>query len=112
MDSVRTFMQSVSSNCNRATIAASYFPSQKITHPLPLKVRLVAHALEGLWTNISRSHLKRDRAFCQVRHSMHFFVSNLLFHLQVLLTACDMTKSRNPFFKSKIRCQKRKKIRI
>jgi hypothetical protein len=65
----------------------------------------VAHALEGLWTNISRSHLKRDRAFCQVRHSMHFFVSNLLFHLQVPLTADCNTMPKNSFLQCEIECQ-------
>lgn len=44
-------------------------------------MRVVAHALERLW--IARSRLAADRAFCQSRHSMHFFVSNLLYYLQV-----------------------------
>ena len=30
-----------------------------------------------------KSRLAQDRSFCQVRHSMHFFISNLLYHLQV-----------------------------
>lgn len=42
----------------------------------------MAHALERLW--IARSRLAADRSFCQSRHSMHFFVSNLLYYLQVL----------------------------
>lgn len=46
-----------------------------------MKVRVVAHALERLW--IARSRLAADRTFCQSRHSMHFFVSNLLYYLQV-----------------------------
>jgi hypothetical protein len=46
-----------------------------------LQVRVVAHALERLW--MARSSLASDRAFCQLRHSMHFFVSNLLYYLQV-----------------------------
>ena len=44
-------------------------------------MRLIAHTLERLW--IARSRLGSDRAFCQTRHSMHFFVSNLLYYLQV-----------------------------
>jgi len=48
---------------------------------LSCQVRVVAHALERLW--IARSRLAADRTFCQSRHSMHFFVSNLLYYLQV-----------------------------
>lgn len=48
---------------------------------LLIKVRLVDHALERLWMGSSR--LEEDRTFCQVRHSMHFFISNLLYYLQV-----------------------------
>jgi hypothetical protein len=46
----------------------------------------VAHALERLW--IARSRLASDRSFCQSRHSMHFFVSNLLYYLQVRISLC------------------------
>jgi Gamma tubulin complex component C-terminal len=46
-----------------------------------MKVRLVEHALERLW--MVKSRLAQDRTFCQVRHSMHFFISNLLYHMQV-----------------------------
>jgi Gamma tubulin complex component C-terminal len=50
-----------------------------------MKVRLVEHALERLW--MVKSRLSQDRAFCQVRHSMHFFISNLLYHLQVRVSS-------------------------
>ena len=48
---------------------------------LIMKIRLVAHSLEKLWK--TRSRLASDRGFCQLRHSMHFFISNLLYYLQV-----------------------------
>jgi len=41
----------------------------------------VAHALERIWR--SRSRLGSDRQFNHVRQSMHYFVSNLLYYLQV-----------------------------
>ncbi len=48
---------------------------------LLMRSRLVAHLLERLWK--SRSHLASNREFCQLRHSMHFFIGNLLYYLQV-----------------------------
>ena len=48
---------------------------------LLMKIRLMAHSLEKLWK--TRSRLSSDRGFCQLRHSMHFFISNLLYYLQV-----------------------------
>jgi hypothetical protein len=48
-----------------------------------MKIRLIAHALERLWHSLRKSRLAGDRAFCQVRQSMHFFITNLLYHLQV-----------------------------
>jgi hypothetical protein len=48
---------------------------------LIMKIRLIAHSLEKLWK--TRSRLASDRGFCQLRHSMHFFISNLLYYLQV-----------------------------
>lgn len=45
------------------------------------KIKLVAHSLERLWK--TRSRLAEDRAFCQIRHSMHYFISNLIYYLQV-----------------------------
>jgi hypothetical protein len=44
-------------------------------------VRLVSRLLEQLW--MTRSKSLTDRLFCQLRHSMHFFISNLLYYLQV-----------------------------
>ena len=41
----------------------------------------MAHTLERLWK--SRSRLSSNRHFCQIRHSMHFFISNLLYYMQV-----------------------------
>eukprot|EP01035_Chromulina_nebulosa_P020195 gene20195-26213_t len=46
-----------------------------------LKIRVVGHLLEKLW--MIKSRLSSDRLFCQLRHSMHFFISNLLYYLQV-----------------------------
>jgi hypothetical protein len=46
-----------------------------------VKVRLLVHELERLW--MARSRLSNDRLFCHLRHSMHFFISNLLYYLQV-----------------------------
>ena len=46
-----------------------------------VKVRLLVHELERLW--MARSRLASDRLFCHLRHSMHFFISNLLYYLQV-----------------------------
>ena len=48
---------------------------------LLMKIRLMAHSLEKLWK--TRSRLSSDLSFCQLRHSMHFFISNLLYYLQV-----------------------------
>ncbi len=48
---------------------------------LLMKIRLVAHSLERLWK--TRSRLAQDRKYCLIRHSMHFFISNLLYYLQV-----------------------------
>jgi hypothetical protein len=48
---------------------------------LLMRIRLVAHSLERLWK--TRSRLSSDRVFCQLRHSMHFFISNFLYYLQV-----------------------------
>ena len=46
-----------------------------------MKIRLVAHALQRVW--MSRSNLSRDRFFNYIRHSMHFYLSNLMYYLQV-----------------------------
>lgn len=46
-----------------------------------VNVRLLVHELERLW--MARSRLSSDRLFCHLRHSMHFFISNLLYYLQV-----------------------------
>jgi hypothetical protein len=46
-----------------------------------MKIRVVTHTLERLW--ITRSRLSSSRAFNFLRHSMHFFATNLLFYLQV-----------------------------
>lgn len=59
------------------------------------QARVVAHALERLW--LARSRLAADRTFCQSRHSMHFFVSNLLYYLQVFsfsLFVCLVSRMR------------------
>ena len=45
------------------------------------QIRLVAHALERVW--MKSSGLSNDRIFCYIRHSMHFFVSNLMYYMQV-----------------------------
>jgi hypothetical protein len=49
---------------------------------LIMKIRLVARLLEKLWMTRSRL-ITTDRLFCNLRHSMHFFISNLLYYLQV-----------------------------
>ena len=41
---------------------------------------MVGHALERVWKTISK--LSQERAFCFIRHSMHFFLSNLVYYLQ------------------------------
>jgi hypothetical protein len=56
----------------------------------------VAHALERLW--IARSRLASDRSFCQSRHSMHFFVSNLLYYLQVRVSLYGLRCCCNDWF--------------
>ncbi|KAJ1428550.1 Spc98 family-domain-containing protein, partial [Ochromonadaceae sp. CCMP2298] len=57
-----------------------------------MRVRLVGHALERLWIRTGTQGGGQgaqggaqggDRSYCQLRHSMHFFVSNLLYYLQV-----------------------------
>lgn len=65
-----------------------------------VKVRLLVHELERLW--MARSRLASDRLFCHLRHSMHFFISNLLYYLQVdvvdsefCLLQEQMTKASN-----------------
>lgn len=45
------------------------------------QVRLTTHILERLWLSNSSSTSKRS--FNHIRHSMHFFFSNLLYYLQV-----------------------------
>ncbi len=46
-----------------------------------MKIKLVAHALEKIWK--VKSRLSEDRIYCRIRHSMHFFLSNLIYYLQV-----------------------------
>lgn len=46
-----------------------------------IKVRMVALALEQLW--MDRSKRTNERVFCHLSHSMHFFISNLHYYLQV-----------------------------
>lgn len=57
---------------------------------LLMKIRLMAHSLEKLWK--TRSRLSSDRSFCQLRHSMHFFISNLLYYLQVDVVDSEYAK--------------------
>lgn len=47
------------------------------------------NALERVW--ISRTELSNDRIFCYIRHSMNFFISNLLYYLQVDVIDSEFT---------------------
>ena len=46
--------------------------------------------LEKLW--IARTKLITDRLFCNIRHAMHFFISNLLYYLQVDVVDSEYTQ--------------------
>lgn len=62
------------------------FDAESVRHyerifSLVMKIRFVSRMLEKLW--MSRSKFLTDRLFCNIRHAMHFFISNLLYYLQV-----------------------------
>lgn len=61
-----------------------------------LQVRLVARLLERLW--MARSKWITDRLYCNLRHAMHFFISNLLYYLQV-----DVVDSEYNAFQTELR---------
>lgn len=63
---------------------------------LVMKVRLVARLLEKLW--MARSKWMTDRLYCNLRHAMHFFISNLLYYLQV-----DVVDSEYAAFQQELR---------
>lgn len=79
-------------------VSHTYFPHMKnVTHMTYVthvtQVRLVTHALERLWLVRSRGSGSRatgrmasDRGFTQLRQAMHFFITNLLYYLQVTAT--------------------------
>jgi hypothetical protein len=56
---------------------------------LVMKIRLVARLLEKLW--MARSKWITDRLYCNLRHAMHFFISNLLYYLQVDVVDSEYT---------------------
>lgn len=74
-----------------------------------IKVRLVVHAFERLL--LSRPALDTDRMFCHLRHAMHFFNSNLLYHLQVDVIDTEFNMlmvevTRAPDFQAVLRAHK------
>jgi len=63
-----------------------------------VKVRLLVHELERLW--MARSRLASDRLFCHLRHSMHFFISNLLYYLQVDVVDSEFSSLQEQMIKA------------
>eukprot|EP00981_Chlorochromonas_danica_P010507 scaffold3243_cov173-Ochromonas_danica.AAC.40 len=74
---------------------------------LLIKVRSVAYGLEHLWMHGNKMQTDRspspfssasisdpatDRKLCHIRHAMHFFVSNLLYYLQVDVMDSEFTR--------------------
>ena len=53
----------------------------------------MGHALERLW--IIKSYLTSDRKFCYLRQSMHFFINNLLYYIQVDVIDCEYNELMN-----------------
>jgi hypothetical protein len=49
---------------------------------LLMKVRIIDHSLQNIWMSVE-PRLAANRVYCHLRHSMHFFISNLLYYLQV-----------------------------
>lgn len=46
-----------------------------------MKVKFIGNSLEHQWK--VKSRMSNDRTYCCLRHSMHFFIKNLIYYLQV-----------------------------